>query len=95
MMIYELKRAISHNGKRFYNHIRGIENYNVNFKTTPRNPDNSLVADIEVVVKNMQPSIMIMFTEQNRNWFDKIFLSSKSAEYSFHAKVPLLVFHKS
>ena len=75
--------------------IKGIETYNVNFKTTPRNPDNSLVSDIEEAVKNIQPSVMVMFTEQNRNWFEKIFLSSKSAEYSFNAKVPLLVFHKS
>ncbi|MBC7509028.1 MAG: universal stress protein [Ferruginibacter sp.] len=77
------------------NAVKGIETYNVNFKTTPRNPDNALVADIEEAVKNIQPSAMVMFTEQNRNWFEKIFISSKSAEYSFNAKVPLLVFHKS
>ena len=75
--------------------IKDIASYNVNFKTSPRNPDNSLVADIEDAVKTIQPSIMVMFTEQNRNWFEKIFISSKSAEYSFDAKVPLLVFHKS
>ncbi len=75
--------------------IKKIENYNVGFKTIPRNPNNSLVSDIEVVLKEMKPSLMIMFTEQNRTWFEKIFLSSKSAEYSFNAKVPLLVFHKS
>ncbi len=75
--------------------IKQIDYYNVDFKTIPRNPDNSLVSDIEVAVKEIQPSVMIMFTEQNRNWFEKIFLSSKSAEYSFDAKVPLLVFHKS
>jgi len=76
------------------NAIKKIDYYNVDFKTTPRNPNNSLVSDIEVVVKEVAPSIMIMFTEQNRSWFEKIFLSSKSAEYSFNAKVPLLVFHK-
>ena len=75
--------------------IKAITNYNVNFQTTPRNPNESLVSDIEVAVKSIQPSVMVMFTEQNRNWFEKIFLSSKSAEYSFDAKVPLLVFHKS
>lgn len=75
--------------------IKAITNYNVNFQTTPRNPNESLVSDIEVAVKSIQPSLMVMFTEQNRNWFEKIFLSSKSAEYSFDAKVPLLVFHKS
>ena len=75
--------------------IKDIASYNVNFKTSPRNPDNSLIADIEVAVRTIEPSIMVMFTEQNRNWFEKIFISSKSAEYSFNAKVPLLVFHKS
>lgn len=77
------------------NAIKKIENYNVGFKTIPRNPNNSLVSDIEIALKEMKPSLMIMFTEQNRTWFEKIFLSSKSAEYSFNAKVPLLVFHKS
>lgn len=75
--------------------IKGIAAYDVKFETTVRNPDIGLVADIEEAVKNIQPSVMVMFTEQNRSWFDKIFISSKSAEYSFNAKVPLLVFHKS
>ncbi len=75
--------------------IKKIDYYNIGFKLTQRNPNNSLVSDIEVAVKTIKPSIMVMFTEQNRNWFEKIFLSSKSAEYSFDAKVPLLVFHKS
>jgi nucleotide-binding universal stress UspA family protein len=74
--------------------VKEINSYNINFKSSPRNPDNSLVSDIEVAVKELDPSIMIMFTEQNRGWFEKIFLSGKSAEYSFDAKVPLLVFHK-
>lgn len=77
------------------NVIKKMEHYNVTFKATPRNPNNSLVSDIEVAVEEIEPSVMIMFTEQNRGWFEKIFLSSKSAEYSFNAKVPLLVFHKS
>ena len=55
----------------------------------------SIVANIETAVKKIKPSLMIMFTEQNRTLFQKLFLSSKSAEYSFNAKVPLLVFNKS
>ena len=54
----------------------------------------SMVANIETVIKKSKPSMVIMFTEQNRTLFQKIFLSSKSAEYSFNAKVPLLVFNK-
>lgn len=75
--------------------IKEIANYHINFNIKDRNPNESLVSDIETAIDNRQPSMMIMFTDQNRSWFDKIFLSSKSAEYSFNAKIPLLVFGKS
>ncbi|MBC7510752.1 MAG: universal stress protein [Ferruginibacter sp.] len=55
----------------------------------------SMIANIETVISETKPSMMIMFTEQNRTLFQKIFMSSKSAEYSFNARIPLLVFNKS
>ncbi len=55
---------------------------------------NSLITNIEISVRKIKPSIMIMFTEQNRNLFQKIFFASKSAEYTYNSKVPLLVFNK-
>ncbi len=75
--------------------VKKIAFYHISFNLTNRNPDETLISDIETTIKKRKPSMMIMFTEQNRNWFEKIFLSSKSAEYSFNAKVPLLVFNKS
>ncbi len=54
----------------------------------------NLITNIERAVKKAKPSMMIMFTQQNRSFFDKIFLSSNAADYSFNAKVPLLVFNK-
>ena len=75
--------------------LKEIDNYHINCKLTPRNPDTALIQDIEEAVKVIQPSILIMFTEQHRSWFEKILISSKSAEYSFDAKVPLLVFQKT
>ncbi len=75
--------------------VKKISAYHINFNITNRNPNESLITDIETAIKKRKPSMMVMFTEQNRSWFEKIFLSSKSAEYSFNAKVPLLVFNKS
>ena len=75
--------------------VKKISAYHISFNITNRNPNESLINDIETAIKKRKPLMMIMFTEQNRNWFQKIFLSSKSAEYSFNAKVPLLVFNKS
>ena len=75
--------------------VKKIAAYHINFNITNRNANESLITDIETAIKKRKPSMIIMFTEQNRSWFQKIFLSSKSAEYSFNAKVPLLVFNKS
>jgi nucleotide-binding universal stress UspA family protein len=74
--------------------IKKIAAYHIDFNITDRSPDDSIITDIETAIKKKKPSLMIMFTNQNRNWFEKIFLSSKSAQYSFNAKVPLLVFNK-
>ncbi|MEO6285371.1 MAG: universal stress protein [Dyadobacter sp.] len=58
-------------------------------------PAESLVSHIEAAILRTKPSMLVMFTEHHRNLFEKIFLSSKSAEYSYHPAVPLLVFGKS
>lgn len=75
--------------------VKKIASYHITFNITQRNPNESLVTDVETAIENRKPSMLVMFTEQNRNWFQKVFLSSKSTEYSFNAKVPLLVFNKS
>lgn len=75
--------------------VKKLSKYDI--KLNIKNPDfvETMVDNIETAIKKTKPSLMIMFTEQNRSLFQKIFLSSKSAEYSFNAKVPLLVFNKS
>jgi nucleotide-binding universal stress UspA family protein len=55
---------------------------------------HSIIENLQNQIKIRKPSIVIMFTNQNRTFFQKIFLSSKAEELSFEAKVPLLVFNK-
>jgi nucleotide-binding universal stress UspA family protein len=74
--------------------VNKISKYNVKLHLAKINLAENLISNIETAVKQSMPSMMIMFTQQNRSFFEKIFLSSKSAEYSFNAKVPLLVFNK-
>jgi nucleotide-binding universal stress UspA family protein len=45
-------------------------------------------------VERFKPSVMVMFTRQDRSFFEKIFLSSVSAEFVFAAAIPLLVYRK-
>lgn len=54
----------------------------------------SLIENLQNQIKIIKPSVVIMFTNQQRTLFQKIFLSSKVEELSFEAKVPLLVFNK-
>ncbi len=55
---------------------------------------HSLIESLEKQIRIMKPSVVIMFTNQQRTFFQKLFLSSKAEELSFKIKVPLLVFNK-
>jgi nucleotide-binding universal stress UspA family protein len=45
-------------------------------------------------VRKAKPSMLALFTKQNRSWYERLFLSSKTAEISFNSNIPLLVFRK-
>jgi len=54
----------------------------------------SLNNHIQKFIVNSKQSLLITFTKQNRNWFDRMFLASKTNDLIFDAKMPLLVFRK-
>lgn len=56
---------------------------------------HSLIQNLQNQIRIRKPSVVIMFTNQQRTFFQKLFLSSKAEELSFQAKVPLLVFNKN
>jgi nucleotide-binding universal stress UspA family protein len=56
--------------------------------------ENSLSHHLVNDIKKSRPSLVVLFTKQNRGWYERIFLSSKSAALSFDTKTPLLVFRK-
>ena len=56
--------------------------------------EKTLIENIRKVIGRTKPSMIIMFTDQKRTLFKKIFLSSISAEFSSMVKRPLLVFTK-
>lgn len=74
--------------------VKKFSKYDVKLHLENASPLNTFISNIEAALKKSKPSLMIMFTQQNRAFFEKLFLSSKSSEYSFNAKVPLLVFNK-
>ncbi len=55
---------------------------------------HTLIENLQKQIRIRKPSLVIMFTNQQRSFFQKLFLSSKAEELSFQLKVPLLVFNK-
>ncbi|WP_394758820.1 universal stress protein [Flavobacterium sp.] len=49
---------------------------------------------IQRYVLKTKPSLLISFTKQNRNWFNRLFLASKTADMAYDTKTPMLVFRK-
>jgi nucleotide-binding universal stress UspA family protein len=64
------------------------------FKLRQLSLDHSLTHYMERDIKKEKPSLVALFTKQNRNWFSRLFLGSNSAEMSFATHTPLLIFRK-
>ncbi len=56
--------------------------------------EHSLAHHLQKDIRKSRPSLVVLFTKQNRSWYDRLFLGSKAAEISFDTKTPLLVFRK-
>jgi len=54
----------------------------------------SLNNHIQKYMVNSKQTLLITFTKQNKNWFNRIFLTSKTNDMIFDAKMPLLVYRK-
>jgi len=77
---------------------KGIESefgYPVKLHIEQSDAVHSLVQNLQKQIEVLKPSMAIMFTNQDRSLFQKIFLSSKAEELSFELKIPLLVFNKN
>lgn len=57
-------------------------------------PEHSLLDHLKSDIRRTKPSVIALFTKQDRNWFERLFLSSKTAELGFDTRTPLLVFRK-
>ena len=63
----------------------------VTFLFRKYNVDKSLAEHLRKDFQVKKVSLAILFTNQKRGWFDKLFLSSKSADVAFDTKTPLLI----
>jgi nucleotide-binding universal stress UspA family protein len=85
---------LNENKEKIASIIAKNQSENIIFNSIRAKIDYSLVQQIQTDVKKAKPSLLILFTKQNRNWFERWFMSSKTAELAFDLKTPMLVFRK-
>ena len=66
----------------------------INFLVPKLHLEQSLVENLQTTVKNRKPSILVMFTKHKKNWFERFFFESKTAEMTYNITVPLIAIRK-
>ncbi len=66
----------------------------ITFYFKKNDADLTLLSHLKADIRKSKPSLIAMFTKQDRSWFERLFLSSKTAELGFDTKTPMLVFKK-
>jgi nucleotide-binding universal stress UspA family protein len=54
----------------------------------------SLAANLQRFIQKMKPSLVVMFTDQHRTLFEKIFYPSRTEKFAFRTHTPLLVYSR-
>jgi nucleotide-binding universal stress UspA family protein len=85
---------IVYNSKIIENIIHKFPKSHIKYSLENINLLYNLVANLQSVIKKHKPSVLVMFTDQKQGFFQKLFLSSSTAEYSLNSSVPLLVYPK-
>ena len=67
----------------------------IKYKLENINLRDNLVVNLQKHIKKQKPSVLVMFTDQNQGFFQRLFLSSTTTDYSFSAPVPLLILRKN
>jgi nucleotide-binding universal stress UspA family protein len=74
--------------------LSGNYEYGLNVDVEESDAFMSLTERLQKTILKRKPSVVIMFSNKERNVMQKIFLSSKSEELSFRLKTPLLIYSK-
>lgn len=92
---YDYQAVLNANDTKFVHIISKYKSDSINFHLRKLDSGKPLLQQMETEISNNKPSLVILFTRHNRNWFDRLFLSSLSAELAFDTKTPMLVFKKN
>jgi hypothetical protein len=81
-------------GKTMKAQLKGGSYRNIDLEIEESPAGQSLPANLQKQVNRLRPSLIVMFTDQGRSFFQKIASPSNTEKVSFMTKIPLLSFHK-
>ncbi len=91
---FDYQKVLDSNENKFDKISSRHKSDKVNFHLRNLDSGKPLLRQLETEIKHENPSLVVVFTKQNRNWFERLFLSSLSDELAFDTKTPMLVFKK-
>ena len=91
---YDYNPYLKIDHEKLNNIARKYESENILFHYKKLNQKYTLNYHIRKDVILIKPSLVVLFTKQSNNWFDRLFAIHNSKDMSFNTKVPILVFRK-
>lgn len=80
--------------EKFEKMARRYKKPGVDFQFRKYNIDRSLGQHLNADIRKSKATLAVLFTDQKRGWFDRLFLSSRAADAVFETKIPLLILRK-
>lgn len=71
------------------------ENEHIMFHFKKLNALYPLIKHLKRDILMFKPSLLIVFTKQNRKWFDRLLGASNSANMAYDTKVPIMIYRKN
>ena len=69
-------------------------NYPLTFRVVKSDDSKAMIKNLQLQVKKLKPSMLCLFTNNSRTFFEKVFLSSLTENVSYQSEVPLLAYKK-
>lgn len=71
-----------------------FQNNLCSFYCKPRKVEDTFVENLQRIVKNRKPSVLVMFSKYKPNWIERLFFSGFTAGMTFDINIPLVSFRK-
>jgi nucleotide-binding universal stress UspA family protein len=84
----------THSKEVFTRIVNKYQSGNVTFHIPRLYLEYSLLENLQLTLKKDKPSILVMFTQQKKNWFERILFDSKTADMTFDISIPMLAIRK-